>query len=56
MTTRLSPGDAAPDFALQNDAGETVRLSDLRGQKVISQRTLNLPTLKGMDGNPGVAI
>ncbi len=28
----------------------------LRGQKVISQRTLNLPTLKGMDGNPGVAI
>ncbi|HHW64022.1 MAG TPA: thiosulfohydrolase SoxB [Rhodocyclaceae bacterium] len=28
----------------------------LRGQKVISQRALNVPTLKGMDGNPGVAI
>ena len=28
----------------------------LRGQKVITQRALNLPTLKGMDGNPGVAI
>ena len=28
----------------------------LRGQKVISQRSLNLPTLKGMEGNPGVAI
>ncbi|MBP8898152.1 MAG: thiosulfohydrolase SoxB [Sulfuritalea sp.] len=28
----------------------------LRSQKVISQRSLNLPTLKGMDGNPGVAI
>jgi sulfur-oxidizing protein SoxB len=28
----------------------------LRGQKVISQRTLNLPTLTGMEGNPGVAI
>ncbi|MHB1373178.1 MAG: thiosulfohydrolase SoxB [Thauera sp.] len=28
----------------------------LRAQKVISQRALNLPTLKGMDGNPGVAI
>ncbi len=28
----------------------------LRSQKVITQRTLNLPTLKGVDGNPGVAI
>ena len=28
----------------------------LRSQKVVSQRALNLPTLKGMDGNPGVAI
>ncbi|MFU2487495.1 thiosulfohydrolase SoxB [Thauera sp. WH-1] len=28
----------------------------LRGQKVVSQRALNLPSLKGMDGNPGVAI
>lgn len=31
----LEPGDSAPDFELQSDAGETVRLSDLRGQKVI---------------------
>ncbi len=28
----------------------------LRGQKVIAQRALNLPTLKGIEGNPGVAI
>ena len=28
----------------------------LRAQKVVSQRALNLPTLKGMEGNPGVAI
>jgi len=28
----------------------------LRTQKVITQRPLNLPTLKGMDGNPGVAV
>ncbi len=32
---RLSPGDAAPDFALPSDTGETVSLSDLRGRKVI---------------------
>lgn len=28
-------GDRAPDFELMNDAGETVRLLDFRGQKVI---------------------
>jgi len=28
----------------------------LRGQKVVTQRALNQPTLKGMDGNPGVAV
>ncbi|KQT89536.1 peroxiredoxin [Marmoricola sp. Leaf446] len=32
---RLSPGDEAPDFALPTDTGEVVRLSDLRGSKVI---------------------
>jgi len=31
----LEPGDKAPDFELQSDAGETVRLSDLHGRKVI---------------------
>ncbi len=35
MTDRLQPGDIAPDFTLVNDAGESVTLSDLRGQKVI---------------------
>ena len=31
----LNPGDQAPDFEAQSDAGETVRLSDFRGRKVI---------------------
>ncbi len=35
MTTRLQPGDTAPDFTLPTDTGETVTLSDLRGGKVI---------------------
>ena len=35
MTTRLQPGDTAPDFTLPNDTGETVTLSDLRGGRVI---------------------
>jgi peroxiredoxin Q/BCP len=34
-TTRLSPGDAAPDFTLTDDTGEEVSLSGLRGRKVI---------------------
>ena len=34
-TSRLSPGDTAPDFTLDDDAGGSVTLSDLRGQKVI---------------------
>ena len=35
MTTRLQPGDQAPDFTLPADTGETVSLSSLRGRKVI---------------------
>jgi thioredoxin-dependent peroxiredoxin len=35
MTTRLAPGDEAPDFALPTDAGATLRLSDLRGRRVV---------------------
>jgi peroxiredoxin Q/BCP len=29
------PGDTAPDFEAVDDAGETVRLSDLRGKRVV---------------------
>jgi peroxiredoxin Q/BCP len=35
MSTRLSPGDTAPDFTLPTDDGGQVSLSGLRGQKVI---------------------
>jgi len=35
VTHRLSPGDPAPDFTLTDDTGESVTLSDLRGQNVI---------------------
>ena len=35
MSTRLEPGDPAPDFTLTTDTGEQVSLSDLRGRKVI---------------------
>ena len=35
MTTRLQPGDIAPDFTLPTDTGEKVTLSDLRGRRVI---------------------
>ena len=31
----IEEGMPAPDFALQSDAGETVRLSDLRGKPVV---------------------
>ena len=35
LSGRLSVGDPAPDFSLPSDTGETVKLSDLRGQRVI---------------------
>lgn len=35
MTTRLQPGDPAPDFTLPSDTGDRVSLVDLRGGKVI---------------------
>ncbi|WP_209715538.1 thioredoxin-dependent thiol peroxidase [Marmoricola sp. OAE513] len=35
MTTRLSPGDSAPDFSLPTDGEAPVKLKDLRGKKVI---------------------
>ena len=35
MTDRLTIGDTAPDFTLTSDTGKQVRLSDLRGTKVI---------------------
>jgi thioredoxin-dependent peroxiredoxin len=31
----VEEGKPAPDFALQNDVGETVRLSDLKGNQVV---------------------
>ena len=35
VTPRLSPGDAAPDFALPDADGNEVSLSSLRGTKVV---------------------
>jgi peroxiredoxin Q/BCP len=31
----LGPGDTAPDFELPDQTGQSVRLSDLRGQRVV---------------------
>ena len=31
----IAPGQPAPDFALESDTGETVRLGDLRGRPVV---------------------
>ena len=35
MTTRLQPGDTAPDFTLTNDAGEPVTLSEQTGKVIV---------------------
>lgn len=35
MTERLQAGDLAPEFSLSDDTGATVRLSDLRGRRVV---------------------
>ncbi|MET0766508.1 MAG: thioredoxin-dependent thiol peroxidase [Aeromicrobium sp.] len=35
MTTRLQPGDTAPDFTLTNDAGEPVRLAQQDGKVIV---------------------
>jgi thioredoxin-dependent peroxiredoxin len=34
-TIRLAPGDAAPDFTLTTDNGDSLALKDLRGRKVV---------------------
>jgi len=34
-TSRLAPGDMAPDFSLPTDTGETLSLKELRGRKVV---------------------
>src|SRR6478735_2398879 len=34
-STRLAVGDAAPDFALTTDKGDTLRLSDLKGRRIV---------------------
>ncbi|MDO9599697.1 MAG: thiosulfohydrolase SoxB [Azoarcus sp.] len=62
---RIEPGKTykvagwAPVSEEAKDAGPAVWdvvANYLRAQKVISQRPLNLPTLKGMDDNPGVSV
>jgi peroxiredoxin Q/BCP len=35
MTNPLQIGDLAPDFSLASDSGQRVRLSDLRGRRVV---------------------
>ena len=35
MTTRLQPGDAAPDFTLTDDTGQPVTLSDQKGKVIV---------------------
>ena len=31
----LKPGDKAPDFALTNQSGDTVKLKDYKGRRVL---------------------
>ncbi len=35
MSAKLKEGNKAPDFAVQDDKGNTVRLKDLRGKKIV---------------------
>ena len=35
MTAKLKEGDKAPDFAVTDEAGQAVRLKDLRGKKFV---------------------
>lgn len=35
MSERLKAGDMAPDFEALTDTGERMRLSDLRGKRVV---------------------
>jgi thioredoxin-dependent peroxiredoxin len=35
MTTRLEPGDTAPDFTLTTDDGKSLSLSEFRGRRVV---------------------
>jgi peroxiredoxin Q/BCP len=36
VTTRLQPGDPAPDFTLSDDEGKSVSLGDFKGRKLIA--------------------